>query len=101
MFLLIPDSHETNGMELQSADLHSSRELGGAPRLWGEDSGVCQITAKIVRYLRNTAAPPRYRFEGNTLGGRLSMVLGRSPPDAGEFSKICKRFLKKIAKCII
>ena len=26
---------------------------------------------------------------------------GRSPPDAGEFSKFCKKFLNKIAKNVV
>ena len=36
---------------------------------------------------------------GNILGGRpRGGSGGRSPPDAGEFSKFFKKFLKKIAK---
>ena len=44
-------------------------------------------------------------YAGKNFGGGLKVggpaskgVRGRSPPDAGEFSKICKKFLKKMAK---
>ena len=42
----------------------------------------------------------RISVRGETLGSRPSKGSGggRSPPDAVEFSKICKQFLKKIAK---
>ena len=57
------------------------------------------------RYLKtkqciHSAAPPGFRFGGgDILGGRPSRGSGGAePPDAGEFSKICKRFLKKMQK---
>ena len=43
----------------------------------------------IENYLKSSAAA-RISVSGNTLGGQ--------PPDAGEFSKICKRFRKNIAQ---
>ena len=47
----------------------------------------------------HSAAPPGFRFGGNTLGGRPhGWSGGRSPQDAGEISKIFKKFLKRIAK---
>ena len=41
-------------------------------------------------------------FGGQGFGRPRRGCGGRSPPDAGEFSKICKKiFLKKLQKCII
>ena len=57
----------------------------------------------ITYYWVNAAAPPGFRLGGNILGGRPSRGSGgRSPQDAGEFSKILKGFLRKLQyKCII
>ena len=53
----------------------------------------------MFKYLNtHAAAPPGFRFGGNTVGGRPPGGPRRSPADAGEFSKIFKNFLKKIAK---
>ena len=49
------------------------------------------------------AAPTGFRFWGNILGVGLVGGPGADPPppDAGEFSKIFKKFIKKIEKYII
>ena len=54
---------------------------------------------KSVILNRFSAAPPGFRFGGNTFGGRPrggSGGGGWSPPDAGEFSKSFKEFLQII-----
>ena len=45
-------------------------------------------------------ASPRFWFRGTlfVVGAVGGPGGGRSTPDAGEFSKICKKFLKQIAK---
>ena len=57
---------------------------------------LCFITFLVIA----SAAPPGFRFGGwNTLGVRPRIGSGGLPPtDAGEFSKIFKKLLKKIAK---
>ena len=43
----------------------------------------------------------RKKFRGFKEGGPVSLgVRGRSPPDAGEFSKISKKFPKKVEKML-
>ena len=53
-------------------------------------------------YIRNSARAGFWFGEGDTLGVGLVGGPGQPhPPDAGEFSKICQKFLKKMPKCII
>ena len=49
---------------------------------------------KAVAYAGKNFGGGSYRDRGSGLVGGP----GADPPDAGELSKICKRFLKKIAK---
>ena len=62
---------------------------------------MCQVSPSSQNLdaiiISSGAARISVRGEGNILGGRPGRGSGgRSPPDAGKFSKICKKILKKI-----
>ena len=50
-------------------------------------------------YIMHAAAPPGFRFGGNTLGGRRLRGPGADHPLMPEnFQKFAKKFIEKIAK---
>ena len=54
--------------------------------------------SKLVSFLMHLSGAARISVGGNTLGVSVIEGPGGEPPDPGEFSKIFKKFLKKIAK---
>ena len=66
-------------------------------------SSICKLSniitiGKYLAPINRVSGVHRKIFRGFKVMAGLVEGPGAEPPDAGEFSKICKRFLKKIAK---